>query len=1336
MSQEIRPTTDIPREPPASVLRPNFSSDKAPSAEVKGMPFNYGEGLLPHVVTFQGIISSVSRVYRYYDEAMKASLENARFMRNDLMIMEPVEQRRRACALLNWHLEVDDQDNPTEKKLAEDLTKILKQIPNFLKFRENLLDAVWFGKYAVQFAWKWKRLRGVTAVNGLGQNMVIDHWKPLHGDKVVFRYDDGTREYDPNQVGIRVGAGYTAGDKGIQGRMSASGRRKVEPTDYGLAYFLEPWERRLLAIHKHMIEDGEYEDPQSAGKIHGVGIRSRIYWTWYMKQECFAHLLEFLERSATGVEIWYYPWGNPEAEAKVRKAAEDRIGNARNVILMPRPVGEDAQAFGVEIVQQNIAGIEALKVLVEEYFGNAIMRYVLGQTMTNKPQAGGFGSELPTVQLGTYLQIIKYDSLNLGETMTTDVVDVLKANNYPHLLDIPCRFVVDTESEDAAGKLAAWKQAYDCGVKTKAGDWLKMIGASKPEEDDEVIQNPVTMQQDRLYQQFMEHKNQAAAMGMTPEGTPQPGEAPQQEQGGLGEEMPPEMGAEPGMEPEGPQQFSARFDPEKHPRGKPKNKGQFAEKEGHSQEGSDEQGKYPNVNWEEMAKLPLTNNPKKAGYIRPDGGLIDLSYGEDARGEDHRIAGGTAGMQEFSAAGNIRWMPENDGLDITAEPTAKQYKVIFNLAARCAGEMVVELEAGLGEWDEGNGYYRNNEKRFYQEYERGTSPKKIVADIQAFYGGNTPYQSPFKEFYAMSAHDSPQGGPYMDGQPDPEELAKGIEEEMREHGMSREEARKTALDHLRESPRYYSIIEKALAEAKSPQAEKYLMTDGSRMADAGIAEGRNEKDWTIPATKHTYAAGGPEGGTASHDAGAQGSASPSGSVDYAKKSAPGQKGMFDEEKHPRGKPDNAGQFTEKGDTGTPKKEASRGHSYRFHRGSIENTLEAATKAARDANEPRYVVPTANGYTIGKEPGPGTSIKVESDGTATRLGRELPPEDENDELHQLAAKAKADRERGMPKQEPSAPGQKDIFGGVEPKREPKAEMGTNVPKPPVQTALLHGLKDAPGQQDLFNADKGADEKPKQPTATTQPIKVERRGAPDRRGGSLKAGIFFAKEGESTAEYGEDTHAATIKSGTRIYSGKSSFDLIEDRGLLDSAVDEVIQKQTGKHTLREVREAMDEGDIEGNNDLYYDAFQIVARQILEKEGYQGAHWTEEEDLTPEQYQVWDRAALQPAQPEGSGETAKERAARTFKETQEKFADEAASTETISEREARRKAEKLQRHAASFTDQLLARYYKASDAEAQERFWQGDEREIIVIQEGHPMRYSRRHGAVSCEYIKEET
>lgn len=37
----------------------------------------------------------------------------------------------------------------------------------------------------------------------------------------------------------------------------------------------------------------------------------------------------------------------------------------------------------------------------------------------------------------------------------------------------------------------------------------------------------------------------------------------------------------------------------------------------------------------------------------------------------------------------------------------------------------------------------------------------------------------------------------------------GIEKESSEHGMSYEEARKTALDHLKERPDYYSVADKA-----------------------------------------------------------------------------------------------------------------------------------------------------------------------------------------------------------------------------------------------------------------------------------------------------------------------------------------------------------------------------------------------------------------------------------------------------------------------------------------------------------------------------------------------
>lgn len=523
--------------------------------DVKGMPVGNGQSVIPHVVSFQGIISSAAKVYRYSDEAMKASFENARFMLNDPVIFEPVAQRSRACALLNWHIEVDDEKNPTEKKLSEDLKNLVNQTSYFLQFRECLLEAVWLGKAAVQWQWRWRRVPGCTPIGKLGLNQVIGPadetskerlWSPIHGDKIVYGYDDGQTQFDAHRMGIRVGAGYTMGAAHIADRLDKYGKKKVLPTDYGLAYFLDDEERQRICVHKHQITDGEYEDPQSAGKIHGVGVRSRIYWLWYMKQELFAFLMEFLEKSASGgIEVWYYPSGNPDAEAVVRRAAEERLGNARNVILMPRPVGEDAQAYGVEIVKCDMAGAETILRILEEYFGDQFMRLILGQTMTNKPQAGGFGSDLPQIQLGSYLQIIRYDSINLGETLTYQYLDRLKEYNFPHLKNVPARFVIDTESEDMESKMSAWKQAYEVGVKTKASDWYKMIGASKPEPADEVIENPVIKQQDRLYAQWLEQKAQAEALGVAPPpmqgaGPEAEGAVPAKVQGGLGGETQPE----------------------------------------------------------------------------------------------------------------------------------------------------------------------------------------------------------------------------------------------------------------------------------------------------------------------------------------------------------------------------------------------------------------------------------------------------------------------------------------------------------------------------------------------------------------------------------------------------------------------------------------------------------------------------------------------------------------------------------------------------------------------------------------------------------------------------
>jgi len=149
------------------------------------------------------------------------------------------------------------------------------------------------------------------------------------------------------------------------------------------------------------------------------------------------------------------------------------------------------------------------------------------------------------------------------------------------------------------------------------------------------------------------------------------------------------------------------------------------------------------VNWSRLSQLGETLNPNEAGYIKPDGSLADFSGKREGgqpgtRSFDHREAGGTAGMQEVIAYGWVR-MDENSGsLDIAKMPTPAQLSAITRMAQRKFGEIVLDLEDGLGEWRETDGYYINPRRRWSQQYPEGTKPQRIINDIKKFFGGDTP----------------------------------------------------------------------------------------------------------------------------------------------------------------------------------------------------------------------------------------------------------------------------------------------------------------------------------------------------------------------------------------------------------------------------------------------------------------------------------------------------------------------------------------------------------------------------------------------------------------------
>jgi hypothetical protein len=470
---------------------------------------------------FSGMQTTLSRSYRFSDEALRDSIQNAHMMLNDPMITEPLFQRMRMTSLNEWHLEVPDENDEEQKALKKELTSLVEKVPYFAKYRFAQLMAIWYGRYGIEHTYKQ-----IRTPEGY-RRYAIDKWTPVDGDKLVFRFDDGRGVYDPDQVGIRVSAALAPTDY-------IAGTRQLEPTADGLAYFLEPWEQRFYSIHKHLILDGHWEDPLSAGKIHGVGLRSFVYWLWYQKQEAMAQLSEIIEISASGVWIYWYPSGNDKAKQEVANVAQERAHT--NVILMPRDPESDQ--YGVEQIPFNAAGVDVLNDLIRNTFSHLIKRLILGQTLSSEADATGLGSGLAELQSDTMRQIVKFDSVNQQETITRDLLWELRDRNFPRQRAIDVQFVIDTDTDEPERIMEAARGAWEMGAAIGEDMLMEKAGLSPPKPGDKVLQNPVILQQTRLAEQHLAKGGQGAEIG-------QP-DLLEQLMGDAGGDMPPEGGGMPG----------------------------------------------------------------------------------------------------------------------------------------------------------------------------------------------------------------------------------------------------------------------------------------------------------------------------------------------------------------------------------------------------------------------------------------------------------------------------------------------------------------------------------------------------------------------------------------------------------------------------------------------------------------------------------------------------------------------------------------------------------------------------------------------------------------------
>lgn len=145
----------------------------------------------------------------------------------------------------------------------------------------------------------------------------------------------------------------------------------------------------------------------------------------------------------------------------------------------------------------------------------------------------------------------------------------------------------------------------------------------------------------------------------------------------------------------------------------------------------------------------LTDDINEAGYILPDGGMLDFSgkgmggmpgrrafdHREIAAAFDEEVIGKPSPfpelvvMEEFINAGNIRFLPESGTFLMAHKPTPAQYRIIERVMDQRNGEIQIEFVSDAEKWGE------HIAENFYYETPEYSSIQDVKRLANAFFDG-------------------------------------------------------------------------------------------------------------------------------------------------------------------------------------------------------------------------------------------------------------------------------------------------------------------------------------------------------------------------------------------------------------------------------------------------------------------------------------------------------------------------------------------------------------------------------------------------------------------------
>jgi hypothetical protein len=454
----LRPNSLV-RRPSAGTNAP--APEKAGGADPEAQDAPRSRFRLGPQYQFVSVYNPTTSVYRKrFDEALRNDPTGAVQMWRDGLIQEQLDRRWEASRNLPWHLEPDNPRDKGQKAAAEKYTRLIASTPRYDDYLLALQESCWYGRSGAQNFW------GRKMVNGSWATVLADHIS-VNGDSVGYHHHGIPK--------IQIAS------------IAEVASRRVPPTvirdDVGYALLLDTryW-RDCFSISRYKPHAPDWgREPEMALAMYGLGLRGRLYWTWWLRQEVTRWHLDALERiGSNGMLMGFYPSGDDKAMHAMVDALKQI--QRENVAAFPVQSESDPATTIKEIPPAPVA-YEVQAAFIDKCDG-IIKRMICGTE-----GEGGGSADNDAMAEGRFQSIMRADASRLADTLTTDLLGPLIRFN-DGSLPFGLKVVLQTEKKDVGERTAAIQMLYQMRIPMDREDIYDAVGMSPPRDDSNIVLAP------------------------------------------------------------------------------------------------------------------------------------------------------------------------------------------------------------------------------------------------------------------------------------------------------------------------------------------------------------------------------------------------------------------------------------------------------------------------------------------------------------------------------------------------------------------------------------------------------------------------------------------------------------------------------------------------------------------------------------------------------------------------------------------------------------------------------------------------------------------------------